>query len=162
MEKSILGQLKTELDAKGVKSDLVETALTTLDDLIKSDGEPEANKMVLGVHPINQPRKGLIIGPRRGTKGIRKMEHEFRKMLLLAGYDIRQKGEPPEHIIDLSLGGPDNFQNLWPMSKDARNASPQQLIDLGTGKQVNQRGSNVKSISERGFPKGTYFLIEKF
>lgn len=157
---SILSQLKTSLASAGAKYDLVELASTTLQELIQADGDPQAHKLILGIHPLNQPKKGLVIGPRRGSKGIRKMEREFKKMLLLAGYDMNEKGEPPEHIIDLSLGGPDNFQNLWPMSKNARNASPQQLIDMGTGKQVKQRGENIRGISDKNFPKETYFLIE--
>ncbi len=84
----------------------------------------------IGITPRFQVFDGKLIGPsKKGRKD--KEKEKFKKVLKKAGFNWG--GYDAEHVTDQSLGGKDDFKNLWPLDV---NPSPYQKIDKYTGKQT--------------------------
>jgi hypothetical protein len=112
---------------------------------------------MIGVSGANAVAVGSQVGPARRTPG-RIQDAKFAQFLEKAGY--KWAGHQAEHVTDLSLGGVDSFDNLWPLDK-ARNKGPKQKIDLEAGKEVGMEGSKAegaKPITDERFI-GSYFKV---
>lgn len=114
----------------------------------------------IGVTPGNQIRVNRQVGPRRLSPS-RRREREFMEFLRRADGDVA--GKSPDHVTELSLSGPDSFENLWPI---AENPIPSQRINPHTGKQVGVgfEGAGEESEAQNltNYFIGKYFIIKGF
>jgi hypothetical protein len=110
----------------------------------------------LGVDSRYLVRENTILGPILRTSDVRNTQivREFTSFLRAAGYD--DTGMQMDHVTDLSLGGPDNFNNLWPLAA-SDNADPSQQINPATGKQ--DGGPESQSIRSNRF-QGKYLIVK--
>ncbi|MCK6693856.1 MAG: hypothetical protein L6Q97_17380, partial [Thermoanaerobaculia bacterium] len=127
-------------------------------------GEKAVKKITFGVSEKYRIESGSVIGPKpnKDEKSTRTSgQEELRTYLKYAQYDMNETNEQAEHVLDLSLGGQDSLQNLWPL-ETGLNIPPDQMIDEETGKQVGAKGGGQggKLITSSTF-NGKYFKVEK-
>jgi hypothetical protein len=131
---------------------------------LKEEGKYDTKVKTLGVAATNLIVKDRTVGPRIESPQ-RKAESEYHAFCEEAGYDLKERSEAPDHVTELSLSGPDNFANLWPLPSQ-KNKAPDQLIDLDTGLEVGQfEGAGQKGASvsrDLTVFKDKYFLIRGF
>ncbi len=132
-------------------------------DNIRKSGESKKYIGISKSNPLRQSKK--IVGPRIKSPEYRYMEKEFKKFMSAAGYDLGENQMAPEHVVDLSLSGPDKFSNLWPLDS-GENISPNQEIDTESGMEVGEfkeAGKTGKHIIDKTFiEERAYFLIEGY
>lgn len=75
-----------------------------------------SRRVQVGVSPINMVDKydDLL---RRAEPRERTM-NQYMSALKAHGYDMAAKKESPDHVTDLAMNGPDDFDNLWPLDTD--------------------------------------------
>jgi hypothetical protein len=120
-------------------------------------GSGGREEMTIGLAPKNQVSVGLTVGPTRGAgRPPDPVKRRFRSILQKAGFDW--SGYDADHVVDLSIGGHDADWNLWPVTV---NPSPNQRIDLDSGKQVGVSEWNNKTSGGKKPEQlpGKYFKI---
>jgi hypothetical protein len=118
-----------------------------------------SEKFVLGIAPKYRIIMGKTIGPKPSSddKDARKLQSKFREIMESGGFSM--SSYDADHATDLSLGGNDLFDNLWPIKI---NPAPDQMINIETGKDTRLLGSKQPGakITTPSFYKA-YFKIVK-
>ena len=89
---------------------------------------------------------------------------KFKEFMLRVGHSLEKNNQAPDHVKELSLDGPDSFDNLWPLAAN-ENIVPDQKVNPDTGKQVKEfkdAGDNGKNINTFKDFMGKHFIIKKF
>jgi hypothetical protein len=111
------------------------------DKLSKIESAPDGiiEKFQLGIAQKYRIKIGTIIGPKpsRDEKDPRGLQDKFRKILEAGNFSMA--GFDADHATDLSLGGNDVMDNLWPLKE---NPVPNQMVDIESGKDVNVGGKS--------------------
>jgi hypothetical protein len=81
----------------------------------------------MGVDGENWPQEGKVVTRTPGRDARGGAVGQWRRMA--DAWDVDLGGAEVDHVWDLGLGGPDAFENLWPIDVDANQAAGKKMYE---------------------------------